>query len=125
MITDIWFKHVFWKDDWKWHETWHNPLSLIFVQGSLAYVPQQAWIQNRTMRDNIVFGKPFIKEKYENVLSACALRQDLTILSDGDMTEIGEKVRRKNTMLCNCMSGDVDLPVCVMFKLFQTIQTQK
>ena len=76
-----------------WYKTQQLPFSLIFLQGSLAYVPQQAWIQNRTVRDNIVFGKPFIKEKYENVLSACALRQDLTMLSDGDMTEIGEKVR--------------------------------
>ncbi|RWS24939.1 multidrug resistance-associated protein 1-like protein, partial [Leptotrombidium deliense] len=57
----------------------------------IAYVPQQAWIENLTLRDNILFGKPYYKEKYEEVLRACALEQDLEILPAGDMTEIGEK----------------------------------
>lgn len=61
-------------------------------QGSIAYVPQQAWIQNATVRDNILFGKPFNRKKYERTLEACELERDLTILSAGDMTEIGEKV---------------------------------
>ena len=61
-------------------------------QGSLAYVPQEAWIQNLTLRDNILFGKSMDKNKYSKVLSACALLPDLEILPGGDMTEIGEKV---------------------------------
>lgn len=63
------------------------------LQGSVAYVAQQAWIQNATLRDNILFGQPFDDERYSMVLDACALRQDLQILPAGDMTEIGEKVR--------------------------------
>ena len=58
----------------------------------MSYVPQQAWIQNNTLRNNIVFGKKFDERRYNRVLDACALRPDLKILSDGDMTEIGEKV---------------------------------
>ena len=53
---------------------------------------QQAWIQNATLRDNILFGKDYDHEKYEKVLEACALKPDLEILPGGDMTEIGEKV---------------------------------
>ena len=56
---------------------------------------QQAWIQNATLKDNILFGKPMDKRKYESVIEACALKPDLEILPGGDMTEIGEKVHNK------------------------------
>lgn len=59
--------------------------------GSVAYVPQQAWIQNATFRDNILFGKPYDRKLYNRVIDACALRADIDILSAGDQTEIGEK----------------------------------
>eukprot|EP00038_Savillea_parva_P030625 m.79033 g.79033 ORF g.79033 m.79033 type:complete len:1540 (+) comp9265_c0_seq4:864-5483(+) len=61
------------------------------VRGTVAYVPQQAWIQNATLRDNILFGQAFDPVKYENVISACALASDLAQLPAGDLTEIGEK----------------------------------
>ena len=53
---------------------------------------QQPWIQNATVRDNVLFGKSFDEERYNRVLDACALRPDLQILPAGDLTEIGEKV---------------------------------
>jgi len=59
----------------------------------VAYVAQQAWIQNATVRDNILFGKPFDEQRYNRILDACALRPDLQILPAGDATEIGEKVQ--------------------------------
>ncbi|XP_064537333.1 multidrug resistance-associated protein 1 isoform X2 [Drosophila montana] len=59
--------------------------------GKMAYVPQQAWIQNATVRDNILFGKPYDRKRYNKVIDACALRTDIEILSAGDLTEIGEK----------------------------------
>uniref|UniRef100_A0A182NES5 ABC-type glutathione-S-conjugate transporter n=1 Tax=Anopheles dirus TaxID=7168 RepID=A0A182NES5_9DIPT len=61
------------------------------TDGTLAYVPQQAWIQNATLRDNILFGKPFDQKKYDNVIECCALKPDLEMLPGGDTTEIGEK----------------------------------
>uniref|UniRef100_A0A182M895 ABC-type glutathione-S-conjugate transporter n=1 Tax=Anopheles culicifacies TaxID=139723 RepID=A0A182M895_9DIPT len=61
------------------------------TDGSIAYVPQQAWIQNATLRDNILFGKPFDQKKYDNVIECCALKPDLEMLPGGDTTEIGEK----------------------------------
>ncbi|XP_047673398.1 multidrug resistance-associated protein 1 isoform X3 [Tachysurus fulvidraco] len=63
----------------------------VSIRGSVAYVPQQAWIQNATLRDNILFGRPYIEDKYRRVMDACALTPDLDILPGGDQTEIGEK----------------------------------
>ncbi|XP_033248598.1 multidrug resistance-associated protein 1 isoform X4 [Drosophila miranda] len=59
--------------------------------GKMAYVPQQAWIQNATVRDNILFGQQYDRKRYNKVIDACALRADIDILSAGDLTEIGEK----------------------------------
>ncbi|XP_067851301.1 multidrug resistance-associated protein 5 isoform X2 [Heptranchias perlo] len=59
----------------------------IAVDGEFAYVAQQAWIQNATVRDNILFNKAYNEERYNNVLAACCLRPDLAILPNGDMTE--------------------------------------
>lgn len=55
-------------------------------------MPQQAWIQNTTMRENILFGRTHDPKRYRKVISNCALVPDLEILPGGDMTEIGEKV---------------------------------
>lgn len=66
-------------------------------QGSVAYVPQQAWIQNATLRDNILFGRTFDSKRYAKVIHTCALQTDLDILPGGDLTEIGEKVLRVNS----------------------------
>ncbi|XP_052568820.1 ATP-binding cassette sub-family C member 2 isoform X3 [Peromyscus californicus insignis] len=63
----------------------------ITIQGTTAYVPQQSWIQNGTIKDNILFGSEFNEKKYQQVLEACALLPDLEILPGGDMAEIGEK----------------------------------
>ncbi|XP_046571958.1 LOW QUALITY PROTEIN: multidrug resistance-associated protein 1-like [Haliotis rubra] len=59
--------------------------------GSVAYVPQQAWIQHMTLRGNLLFGRRYKEKQYWNVISACALEPDLDLLPGGDDTEIGEK----------------------------------
>ena len=53
---------------------------------------QQAWIQNATLKDNILFGEEYEEDWYNEVVERCALQQDLDLLPAGDMTEIGEKV---------------------------------
>uniref|UniRef100_A0A8C3AG31 Multidrug resistance-associated protein 1 n=1 Tax=Cyclopterus lumpus TaxID=8103 RepID=A0A8C3AG31_CYCLU len=63
----------------------------VAVKGSVAYVPQQAWIQNATLKDNIMFGQERRQTWYQRVVEACALQPDLEILPAGDDTEIGEK----------------------------------
>uniref|UniRef100_A0A914X2S6 ABC-type glutathione-S-conjugate transporter n=1 Tax=Plectus sambesii TaxID=2011161 RepID=A0A914X2S6_9BILA len=63
----------------------------VLVNGSICYVPQQAWIQNMTLRENILFGSPFNQQRYDQVVEGCALLPDFAVLQGGDMTEIGEK----------------------------------
>jgi ABC-type multidrug transport system fused ATPase/permease subunit len=61
------------------------------VCGSIAYVAQQTWIPNSTVRSAICFGLPFDAEWYNRVLFACALQTDIQSFSAGDLTEIGER----------------------------------
>ncbi|KAI2577352.1 ATP binding cassette subfamily C member 1 [Homo sapiens] len=63
----------------------------VAIKGSVAYVPQQAWIQNDSLRENILFGCQLEEPYYRSVIQACALLPDLEILPSGDRTEIGEK----------------------------------
>jgi ABC-type multidrug transport system fused ATPase/permease subunit len=59
----------------------------------IAYCAQSPWLEHATVRDNIIYGSPqgYDEQRYETVVEACALAQDLSIFSAGDMTEIGEK----------------------------------
>lgn len=63
----------------------------VTLRGSVAYVPQQPWVMNASLRDNIVFGHRWDPEFYDRVLEACSLKADIQILSAGDQTEIGER----------------------------------
>lgn len=56
-----------------------------------AFCPQYAWIQNATLKDNILFGKEMDPEWYRDVIKACALQPDLDMLPNNDLTEIGER----------------------------------
>lgn len=56
-----------------------------------AYVPQSAWLQSSSIKENILFGLPYRAVRYTAVLAACSLVADLSIFEDGDDTEIGEK----------------------------------
>ncbi|KAL2913401.1 hypothetical protein HK105_207146 [Polyrhizophydium stewartii] len=64
--------------------------SLTF-HGTAGFCQQQAWIQNASVKDNILFGQPLDAAKYARVVRACALESDLAILPAGDATEIGER----------------------------------
>ncbi|EWC43729.1 hypothetical protein DRE_07389 [Drechslerella stenobrocha 248] len=64
---------------------------IITQGGTMSYCPQTAWIQNATVRDNIVFGRSFDPVWYEKVIQVCALKPDIEMLPSGDMTEIGER----------------------------------
>jgi ATP-binding cassette subfamily C (CFTR/MRP) protein 1 len=59
--------------------------------GVMAYVPQTAWCQNLTLRENIVFGQPWEEERYNQVIHACALELDLQILAAGDQSKVGRE----------------------------------
>ncbi|KAL7394690.1 hypothetical protein ABVT39_002169 [Epinephelus coioides] len=63
----------------------------VAVNGGFAYVAQQAWILNDSLKENILFGNEYDRDKYYAVLEACCLLPDLAELPYGDMTEIGER----------------------------------
>ncbi|KAI1818320.1 P-loop containing nucleoside triphosphate hydrolase protein [Poronia punctata] len=56
---------------------------------AVAYVAQIPWTENASIRDNILFGLPFIKARYKQVIWACALEPDIAIMPDGEFTEVG------------------------------------
>uniref|UniRef100_A0A8C8IWZ7 Multidrug resistance-associated protein 4 n=1 Tax=Oncorhynchus tshawytscha TaxID=74940 RepID=A0A8C8IWZ7_ONCTS len=61
------------------------------VKGQLTYASQQPWVFPGTIRSNILFGKALHPQKYEKVLRACALKRDMELLPDGDLTVIGDR----------------------------------
>ncbi|KAJ7175766.1 multidrug resistance-associated ABC transporter [Mycena filopes] len=60
-------------------------------QGGVAYAAEQPWVENATIKDNIVFDTPFNEARYKKVLHACALLPDLELLEFADETEVGER----------------------------------
>ncbi|XP_042275580.1 multidrug resistance-associated protein 5 isoform X2 [Thunnus maccoyii] len=63
----------------------------VAASGGFAFVSQQAWILNDSLKENILFGNEYDQDKYNAVLEACCLLPDLAELPYGDMTEIGER----------------------------------
>ncbi|XP_054441471.1 ATP-binding cassette sub-family C member 3 [Pteronotus mesoamericanus] len=87
----------------------------VYVKGSVAYVPQQAWIQNCTLQGNVLFGRALDPKRYQRALEACALLADLDVLPGGDKTEIGEKGinlsggQRQRVSLARAVYSDADV----------------
>lgn len=61
------------------------------VNGRVAYVPQNAWIPNNSLKEVILFGKEYNKIKYDEAIQSSGLRKDISALEYGDETEIGER----------------------------------
>ena len=71
-------------DIWKIHGE-------VVVHGKTAYVAQQSWVMNASVKENVVFGHRWDPHFYELTIKACALLEDLKTLPDGDQTEVGER----------------------------------
>ncbi|XP_062999664.1 ATP-binding cassette sub-family C member 6 isoform X2 [Elgaria multicarinata webbii] len=61
------------------------------MKGTVAFVPQESWIQNASVEDNVTFGEKMDRRWYDQVVEACALQPDLDSFPAGSQTEIGEK----------------------------------
>lgn len=61
------------------------------MHGAAAYVAQQPWIMNATVKENIIFGYRYDSNFYEKTVKACALVDDFNVLPDGDETVVGER----------------------------------
>ncbi|KAJ3907880.1 hypothetical protein F5879DRAFT_939640 [Lentinula edodes] len=69
------------------HQPWFN-----LPRGrGVAYAAQESWVQNATIKENIIFDSPFETTRYRQVLYQCALEKDLELFQAGDETEVGEK----------------------------------
>ncbi|KAK3859641.1 hypothetical protein Pcinc_034255 [Petrolisthes cinctipes] len=85
------------------------------VKGSIAYVAQQAWIQNATLENNILFGHAKENDRYNSCIRSCALASDLEMLPGGDQTEIGEKGinlsggQKQRVSLARAVYSDADI----------------
>ncbi|XP_035380969.1 multidrug resistance-associated protein 4 isoform X3 [Electrophorus electricus] len=64
---------------------------VVKVKGELTYASQQPWVFPGTIRSNILFGKKLQTQRYEKVLRACALKRDMELLPEGDLTLIGDR----------------------------------
>uniref|UniRef100_A0A670ZB18 Multidrug resistance-associated protein 1 n=1 Tax=Pseudonaja textilis TaxID=8673 RepID=A0A670ZB18_PSETE len=87
----------------------------VSLRGSVAFVPQQAWIQNATLMENILFGRELDGRHYQRVVEACALLPDLELFPSGDQTEIGEKGvnlsggQKQRVSLARAVYADTDI----------------
>ena len=59
------------------------------IDSAIAFVAQICFIENATIKENILFGLPYDAGRYRKVIAACALTKDLEMLTDGDNTDIG------------------------------------
>lgn len=65
--------------------------SVKISSSEIAYCDQSPWLMNGTVRDSIIAFSPVDERWYQQVLDACALREDLLQLLRGDLTTIGSK----------------------------------
>jgi ATP-binding cassette subfamily C (CFTR/MRP) protein 1 len=85
------------------------------LHGSVAYVPQIPFIAQATVRENILFGRPFKLEFYDKCISVCALDTDLKLFPSGDATEIGERGinlsggQKMRVALCRAMYSEAQI----------------
>ncbi|KAJ1439399.1 pdr transporter [Ochromonadaceae sp. CCMP2298] len=63
----------------------------VAIWGSVAYASQLAFVQNSTLKENIIYGSPYDEQRYQKTLEMCALLQDIAVLPAGHETEIGER----------------------------------
>ncbi|XP_077987383.1 ATP-binding cassette sub-family C member 4-like [Glandiceps talaboti] len=85
------------------------------VKGKVAYASQQPWVFSASVRQNILFGMDYDKKKYEKVIELCALKRDIQILPDEDLTMVGERGvtlsggQRARVNLARALYSDADI----------------
>jgi ATP-binding cassette subfamily C (CFTR/MRP) protein 1 len=57
----------------------------------IAYASQAPWVRNCTIKQNVLFGLPCNQGRYESCIRAAQLERDLTMMPQGDETEVGER----------------------------------
>ncbi len=87
----------------------------IDINGSVFYVSQEPWVFPATIRENILFGKEYVKSKLDEILRVCSLKEDIERLPYGVDTFIGEKGvnlsggQRARVSLARALYSDADI----------------
>ncbi|KJA20178.1 hypothetical protein HYPSUDRAFT_204055 [Hypholoma sublateritium FD-334 SS-4] len=78
-------------------------------EGGVAYAAQESWVENDTIRNNILFGSEYNDARYKAVIKQCALQADLDLFDAGDATEVGERglTLSSSWIVDNCLRGDL------------------
>lgn len=63
----------------------------VLINGDVSYGSQESWLFSGTVRQNILFGLPYDKLRYQDTVKHCALLTDLQQLPHGDKTFVGER----------------------------------
>uniref|UniRef100_A0AAG5CQF6 Uncharacterized protein n=1 Tax=Anopheles atroparvus TaxID=41427 RepID=A0AAG5CQF6_ANOAO len=61
------------------------------INGNVSYAPQEPWLFEGTVKNNIVFTEDYQEKRYREVVKVCALERDFRLLPDGDQTIVGER----------------------------------
>ncbi|XP_076435453.1 ATP-binding cassette sub-family C member 4-like isoform X2 [Babylonia areolata] len=87
----------------------------VSIKGKVAYVSQQAWIFSGSLRQNILFGQPYDKARFDKAVKASAMQKDLEIMPHGDSTLIGDRGvslsggQRARVSLARALYTDADI----------------
>ncbi|XP_051158203.1 ATP-binding cassette sub-family C member 4-like [Leptopilina boulardi] len=63
----------------------------IRVKGGLSYAGQESWVFGSSVRQNILFGQAYDRQRYQRVVKACALLRDFKQFPQGDQTIVGDR----------------------------------
>lgn len=100
------------------------------IGGHTAYCPQSAWLLSATVRENIVFGRPFDEAQYRDTIRKCCLEPDFEALSDGDLTVVGEKGvslsggQKQRISLARAVYSGEDRPLRLLDDCFSALDAQ-
>nr|UOU03341.1 ATP-binding cassette subfamily C4-1-2 [Brachionus rubens] len=92
-----------------------NYTGQVFKSGKVFYLTQQPWVFTASIRQNIIFGLPYEKEKFDRIVEVCSLKKDLELLTYGDQTLVGEKGinlsggQRARICLARALYSDADI----------------
>ena len=87
----------------------------VSVRGKVAYVSQKTWVFSGSLRQNVIFGSPYNKRRFDKVMQASAMQRDLDIMPYGEKTLIGERGvclsggQRARLSLARALYSDADI----------------
>ncbi|EAS02577.3 ABC transporter C family protein (macronuclear) [Tetrahymena thermophila SB210] len=89
--------------------------SSFYLEGKVAYVAQNHWLQNKSIRDNILFGEEYSQKWYDTCLKVCELKEDLQAFKEGDQKLVGPNGsnlsggQKQRIALCRAVYSDSDI----------------